>query len=119
MKILINKCYGGFSFSEEFEKHLKTKYNFNEEEDEYSENLTDNMLAEEAEQFGLDKASGSCAKLVIEEIPDFAQYRKGEYDGQEWIEETWIEVSEDELFKGLSLEKISQANAVSCIKIKY
>lgn len=44
------------------------------------------ILIKVVEELGLEKASGSCAKLRIDEIPDSALYTISEYDGYESVE---------------------------------
>ena len=55
--------------------------------------------------------------LQIVVLPDFAKYTISEYDGKEWIENTWINVTVDELAFGLSEERLAQASQVDFIKI--
>jgi hypothetical protein len=113
MKILINRRYGGFGFSKSFSEHMKT-LNYSS-----SVNWRDNQdVIEEAIKFGLDKASGMHAELKIEEIPDGAYYRIGEYDGIEWIEQIWIEVTLDDLKNGLSKEQLNMVLQCCDIKLK-
>jgi hypothetical protein len=112
MKVVINRCYGGFSLSDEAkELYLKKKdlkfskeksqyfslvgYEYNVEGNEhwYERDIerNDPVLVEVVEQLG-DKANGSCAELDVIEIPDDVDYVVEEYDGKEWIAEvhrTW------------------------------
>lgn len=88
MKIVINKCYGGFGVSKDFCKD----YNIPVKEGGYSfrpkEEIsrTDPRLIEYIEKYGSEKASGWCASLCVEEIPKGTAYRIREYDGYESIE---------------------------------
>jgi len=113
MKIVVNKCYGGFSISEEAGKLLKEKgvkilfkgdkykdsneivdkfYSYLSNEDfgiksnNYIEYRTDKRLIEVIEKLG-DKANGKYAKLEIIEIPDDIEWFIDEYDGIETIHE--------------------------------
>jgi hypothetical protein len=82
MRILLNRCYGGFGFSDEFIEFLKshgiTKHNG-------LDVRTDERIIDLAMEFGLEKASGPRAKLKIREIPPFYEYEVDEYDGQEFL----------------------------------
>jgi len=106
MKVLLNKCYGGYSFSEEFVKHLI----FNDIVPNYTNyhNLQrhDQRVIEEAIKFGLDNASGMCASLEVREVPDGANYSISEYDGMESIDNIWIEVSVHDLKYGLKQNQL-------------
>ncbi len=113
MKILINNCYGGYGFSDEFTNHINSLGI--PDDCEWRDNQ---IVVEEAIKFGLKKASGYCAELTVEEIPDGAHYSVGEYDGQEWISDTWIEVTLDELRKGLSEEQLDMVSKTWSIKQK-
>jgi hypothetical protein len=112
MKVVINRCYGGFSLSgEAIELYLKKKdlkftkekgeyfsligYDYHVEGDElwYDHTLArhDPILVQVVEELG-DKANGRCAELDVIEIPDDVDYEVEEYDGKEWIAErhrTW------------------------------
>lgn len=86
MKIVINKCYGGFGLSKEAEKLYVQKKNI-------SGSLrgdilrNDSVLVEVVETLG-DKASGIYSKLKVVEIPDdVTDWRIEEYDGWEHIAE--------------------------------
>lgn len=116
-KILINECFGGFGFSEEFVDHCTSIGLL--PIDQYSENLRDNQaIVNEAIKFGLKRASGYCADLVVEAIDSRLEYSIHEYDGSEYIDQTWFNVTIEELKAGLSIEQIELAKKVSCIKIR-
>jgi hypothetical protein len=106
MKVLLNKCYGGYSFSEEFVKHLI----YNDIVPDYTNyhNLQrhDQRVVEEAIKFGLDNASGMCASLEVREVPDGANYSISEYDGMESIDHIWIDVHVHELKYGLKQHQL-------------
>lgn len=84
MKIVLNKCFGGYSLSEEAYKYLNIPgdgYGC-----DFKENRTNEKLIECVEALG-DKANGDCAKLSIVEIPDDIEYYIGDYDGIETVHE--------------------------------
>ena len=100
MKVIINKCFGGFCVSEEVYKKLGFKWDgfgfLSELENKYSDLSyrelklavrTDTDLVKAVEELGVEKASGSLAKLKIVEIPDDAKVYISDYDGIESIEE--------------------------------
>jgi hypothetical protein len=106
MKIVINKCYGGFGLSEEavllyakkkglnliVERNKSFKLNYyylNEKKDgnyfcERNIQRNDPILVEVVNELG-EKADGYCAELKIVEIPDDVKWTIEEYDGKEWI----------------------------------
>ena len=114
MKIVINKCYGGFSLSDAAIMLYGKKAGINIIKDEknsssfishyyideikdgnyFSDHLierTDPILIEVVEELG-EVADGRCAKLKVLEIPDGVKWQIQEYDGIEWIAEqhrTW------------------------------
>jgi hypothetical protein len=81
MRVLLNSCYGGFGFSNQFIEILKSHGITSKYDDE---ELRDNQrVIELAEEFGLVKASGQFAELKIKEIPPFYEWKIEEYDGNE------------------------------------
>ena len=108
MKIVINKCYGGFGLSEEAvllyakkkglnlivqrDKGLKINhYYLNEKKDgnyfsERDIQRNDPILIEVVNELG-EKADGFCSELKIVEIPDDVEWIIEEYDGKEWVAE--------------------------------
>lgn len=82
MKYLINRCWGGFSISEQALAAIGM-------EDKYSASdyfRTYSPLIEMVEVKGSDFVSGRCAKLKIVEIPDEAtDWELNDYDGMESI----------------------------------
>lgn len=89
MKIVINKCFGGFGLSEKAYSHMGIEW------DGYghgsSLERTDPKLIECVETLGKD-ADGRHAALKVIEIPDDVEYIIEEYDGSEHIAEvhrTW------------------------------
>lgn len=109
MKVLINNCYGGFGFSEEFELEHRRLI-----EDAIGRH--DVALIEAVESFGLYEASNRYSKLAIDNVPDGCEYHINEYDGTEYVDDTWITISMDELRNGLSEDRIELA--MRCISIK-
>ena len=86
MKIVINKCYGGFGLSKEAEELYVQKKNIS---GPFRGDIlrNDSVLVEVVETLG-DKASGIYSKIKVVEIPDdVADWRIEEYDGWEHIAE--------------------------------
>ena len=111
MKIVVNRCYGGFGLSDKaFEKYLEYKgidydkkenasiFEGNEYYDKNGEIISyydiprdDIYLVKVVEYFG-EEADGGFAELKVIEIPDDIEWEIEEYDGNEWISEkhrTW------------------------------
>jgi hypothetical protein len=102
MKIVINKCYGGFALSDEamteinalrMAKHKIIELHDDDEFGGVGEDIARNdpILIAVVEKLGT-KADGDYAKLHIIEIPDGIDWEIGEYDGSEWVQEkhrTW------------------------------
>lgn len=115
MKIVVNKCFGGFSVSRkavefmaergneqakaELDEILSGKYvnaaydiyfGYSEKfESEYNRTDPDLILAVETLK---DEANSSCSKLKVVEIPDGIEWEITDYDGVETIHEkhrTW------------------------------
>jgi hypothetical protein len=90
MKVVINRCYGGFGLS----KKAEAKYlalTGKEEIWEYELERNDPVLIQIVEELG-DTANGKYAELKIVEIPDDVEWTIQEYDGIEWVAEvhrTW------------------------------
>lgn len=107
MKIVINRCHGGFGLSHKaMERYAELKGFKLIVEDKgfysmfYADSVSDeNMisdyymkrndpdLVQVVEELGED-ASGSCAELAVVEIPEGVSWDIGEYDGLEWVAET-------------------------------
>ena len=115
MKVVINRCYGGFGLSEEafemllnrkgieFEK-VPAKFTFNKKECDYytkghvgedahylwyyqfADDRSDADLVDIVEQLG-DAANSWASELKIVEIPDGIEWYVEEYDGMEWVAE--------------------------------
>lgn len=85
MKIVINKCYGGFGLSKKAYEYLGLDW------DDYKfyfsdEKRTDKKLVECVETLGAE-ASGMLSKLVVIEIPDDIEYEIADDDGIETVHE--------------------------------
>ena len=105
MKIVINKCFGGFSISKEAAEVMakngckRAKKELQESKDGvfYGYGLVKGMRGEydrtspylinAVETLGK-KSWGHCAKLKVFEIPDGIEYYIDNYDGLETIHET-------------------------------
>lgn len=98
MKIVINRCYGGFGLSEEAYKFLGlewdgygylvgTKYR----DENTRVNRANPDIVACVECLG-ECANGAHAELKVVEIPDDVEWEIEEYDGVEWVSEkhrTW------------------------------
>ena len=80
MKVVINRCYGGFGLSEKAMKFLGV----GSEWPDIARN--DPKLVECVEKLG-EEANGAYAELKVVGIPDDVNWEIGEYDGLEWVEE--------------------------------
>lgn len=82
MKIVLNKCYGGFSLSEfACEKLGCYPYDYDVLSARANKKLIDLM-----ETYGSEKCSGKHAAIVIVEIPDeTTDWEIGDYDGIETV----------------------------------
>jgi len=116
MKIVVNRCYGGFSVSRDVVDILKEKgYKivvegetypdgsirtrggdfgyyldneiFNIKSDNYRAYRSNKDLIDAIEKIGIEKAGGSLAELEIVEIPDGIDWKIEGYDGVETIHE--------------------------------
>lgn len=132
MKVVLNNVYGGYGLSRDiitmYLERINTLYRIGYIYGEYYDHdcvvvdgdifdyncirRDDPVLIEILEEVGYINKG-----LKIVTIPDFAKYSIGEYDGMEWIENTWINVSVNELRAGLSEERIRQARQVDFIKL--
>lgn len=83
-KILVNKCYGGFNFSDEMKKELGARLGCEILwDDEYAMNPEAIALFEE---HGSEWASGQCAKLKLVELPiKTTDFHINDYDGYESV----------------------------------
>ena len=79
MKIVLNKCYGGFSLSQ----YAADLLGINDycDPDEIREDV---QLIAYIESFGSKRVSGKYASLQVVEIPDsYTDYEINDYDGME------------------------------------
>ena len=92
IKVVINRCYGGFGLSAAAEARVEQLTG--EDFEFYSHPRHCASLVQVVEEMG-GAANGSCAELSIETLKG-NKYVVREYDGTEWIEEPedvdWIEV---------------------------
>ena len=97
MKVVINQCFGGFGLSKAVYKEMGIKYDgygylTNEDlgidSDNYYAYRSDNRLISAIEKVGIERASGSLAKIGIVDVPDGIDFEIDEYDGVEHIAET-------------------------------
>lgn len=115
-KVVINRCYGGFSLSEEAVKHILVSKGYTNIESTYEhdypefkaispdgsvgffnefsfETFRDDVdLVNAIETLTSVGASGDCAELKVVEIPDDVSWCISEYDGMECVAEqhrTW------------------------------
>jgi hypothetical protein len=116
MKVVINRCYGGFGLSDQaVQRYAELKginlvmeksehaigsvfYVDGIKDDEHyfsyydlSNDRTDPVLVQVVEELG-DVANGFASELMIVDIPDDIEFTVEEYDGLEWVAEahrTW------------------------------
>jgi len=114
--VLINKCYGGYGFSEEFEEKLieltGTEFPV------YHVNRHDERLIALYNAFIQFNANphGWAAHLEVVNVPVGLNYEIDEYDGSESLS-TFLYVTVDELTKGLSQEKLQLLSHTKNIKL--
>lgn len=96
MKVVINKCYGGFSLSKAAYDKLEVEFDgfgYLDNEDmgiESQEDLAyraDPRVIAVIEELGEETSSGSMSQLSIVEIPKDVKWEIEEYDGMERIRE--------------------------------
>lgn len=93
MKIVINKCYGGYSLSKEAYEYLGLEWanNWIGCGYAYKDDRTNPDLIACVESLG-EKANGAFAELKVVKIPDDVDWEIEDYDGLEWVSEkhrTW------------------------------
>lgn len=84
MKVVINKCYGGYGLSKEAYEYIGIPwdtYGF-----AFGEDRTHPSLVRAVEELG-EKANGRHAKLKVVEIPDCVNWEITDYDGIETVRE--------------------------------
>jgi hypothetical protein len=92
-KILYNKSYGGFGFSDEFFRHLDELYKYlgvreltSREKTDFQadmSNRTNSMVFDIIDSIGLEKASGLSCELTFKEIHEDEIYEIEESNGKE------------------------------------
>ena len=88
MKIVINRCFGGFGLSAEAEALLVDRVTYVPGEPLPQETRADPALVSVVETLGSEKASGEYAELKVVEIPDGVEdWYITDYDGNETIHE--------------------------------
>ena len=86
MKVVVNKCYGGFGLSQKAYKFLDLMWDgYGYKYNDYNKR-TDAKLVECVETLG-EEASGMLANLKVVEIPDDIEWEIDYYDGIETIHE--------------------------------
>ena len=81
MLFVLNKCYGGWSLSEQAAEILGLDTRYPELDSAMTEKVA-NLIREHGSEF----VSGRCARLRVVELPDnFTDYEVNEYDGIETI----------------------------------
>lgn len=92
MKVVINRCYGGFGLSKAALSRIKE---LGGRDDDWFyrnyDNRSDPLMVQAVEELG-EAASGELAELKVVEIPDDVEWVIEEYDGVEWVSEqhrTW------------------------------
>jgi hypothetical protein len=84
MKVVLNKCYGGFGLSKEAFEFMGIPWDGYG----YAEvDRDDPKLVECVETLGSEKASGNLSNLAVVEIPDGISWDIDDYDGIESISE--------------------------------
>lgn len=95
MKVVINRCHGGFSLSREAIKRVielqGDRYDPNQHiasdwDEYYPIDRDDPAVVQAVEELG-ETANGSYAKLAIVDVPDGVDWEIDEYDGMERIRE--------------------------------
>ena len=86
MKVVINRCFGGFGLSEKAYEFLGLKWDGYGYKYIDHDLRTDAKLVECVETLG-EEADGRFAELNVVEIPDDVNWEIDEYDGLETIHE--------------------------------
>jgi hypothetical protein len=84
MKVVVNRCFGGYGLSEKAYEFLGIKWDgfgF-----EFDNDRSNPLLVSCVEHLG-EEADGDCASLDVVEVPDDIEWYIDEYDGQERIAE--------------------------------
>ena len=89
MRVVINRCYGGYGLSEEAYKKLGVE--FDGIHHAFANDRTNPLLLALIDEMG-SKADRWFSCLEVVEIPDNVDFTIEEYDGLEWVAErhrTW------------------------------
>ena len=96
MKIVVNKCFGGFRLSEAIFVELGMVWDgygyvnntdFGIESDNYLEYRSHPTLIAAIEKVGENDASGPLSEVLIVDVPDDIKWEIDEYDGIETVHE--------------------------------
>ena len=86
MKVVINRCYGGFGLSDEFMEAYPQFEEYNYAWHNDKDKRTDKDFISALENFGLEKADTRFSSLEIIELPNnTTDWEIDEYDGSESI----------------------------------
>ena len=86
-KLVINKCYGGFSLSEEaIGRYRELSHCQKDLWRGMDIPRDDPFLVQVVDELG-SKADGDCAELKVIEIPSDVEWELCDYDGVEWVAE--------------------------------
>lgn len=92
MKVVINRCYGGFGLSDMAVDLYKKRTGITDPDWWINEiSRDDTVLVDIVEELG-DTVDTRFSKLTIVEVPDDVRWTIEEYDGMEWVAEvhrTW------------------------------
>ena len=87
MKIVINRCFGGFALSGKAMKLYMSRKGLTEEVSNYKLERNDPVLVSVVEELGSLRASAAFSELKVVEIPDGIEWYIHDYDGVETIHE--------------------------------
>ena len=87
MKIVVNRCFGGFGLSVAARKRYLELSGNSDSFCDYELDRNDPILVQVVEELGSRRASGQFASLEVVEIPDGVEWTISDYDGVETIEE--------------------------------
>jgi hypothetical protein len=93
VKVVINRCYGGFGLSPMAEIAYKDRAGVTDENWSYYEIIRDDPILVHLVEELLEDANGSYSELKIVEVPENVEWYVEEYDGMEWVAEkhrTWM-----------------------------
>ena len=92
MKVVINRCHGGFDLSDQAEQLYKERKGITDKNWYYRDiPRNDPVLVQIVEELG-DAADTRYSELAAIDIPDDVEWTICEYDGLEWVAEahrTW------------------------------